>query len=170
MLCDKCKQRPATVHFTKIINNEKYEQHLCEECSKGMPHFSFSIDPSFSLNKILANLLTNDPTFSGMGLTFKSERCENCGLTYSQFAQGGKLGCSNCYEVFKDKLNPLIRRIHSSERHKGKVPARTGGKLRLIKEIESLKTELGNLVKNEEFEKAAEVRDRIKDLEKRLAD
>jgi protein arginine kinase activator len=122
------------------------------------------------LNKILANLLTNDPTFSGMGLAFKSERCENCGLTYSQFAQGGKLGCSNCYEVFKDKLNPLIRRIHSSERHKGKVPARTGGKLRLIKEIESLKTELGNLVKNEEFEKAAEVRDRIKDLEKRLAD
>jgi protein arginine kinase activator len=107
MLCDKCKQRPATVHFTKIINNEKYEQHLCEECSKGIPHFSFSIDPSFSLNKILANLLTNDPTFSGMGLAFKSERCENCGLTYSQFAQGGKLGCSNCYEVFKDKLNPL---------------------------------------------------------------
>jgi len=168
MLCDKCKQRPATVHFTKIVNNEKYEQHLCEECSKEIPHFSFGIDPNFSLNKFLANLLTHDPAFSGMGLAFKSERCENCGQTFGQFSQGGKLGCSNCYEVFQGKLNPLLRRIHSAERHKGKVPARTGGRLKLIKEIESLKSELSNLVKNEEFEKAAEVRDRIKELERKM--
>ncbi|ATW27072.1 UvrB/UvrC motif-containing protein [Candidatus Formimonas warabiya] len=168
MLCDKCKQRPATVHFTKIVNNEKYEQHLCDECAKGVPHFGFGGDPNFSLNKFLAHLLTNDPALSGLGLTYKTERCENCGLTYSQFSQGGKLGCSNCYHVFREKLDPLLRRIHSSEYHKGKVPERTGGKLKLLKEMESLKNELGVLVSREEFEKAAEVRDKIKDLEKKM--
>lgn len=168
MLCDKCKQQPATVHFTKIVNNEKHEQHLCAECAKDIPHFSFEGTPNFSFHKFLANLLTYDPAFSDMDMNFKQEKCENCGLTVSQFSQGGKLGCSNCYEVFQEKLHPLIRRIHSAERHKGKVPARTGGRLRLIKEVESLKEKLGRLVKKEEFEEAAQVRDQIKDLEKKL--
>lgn len=168
MLCDKCKQRPATVHFTKIINNEKFEQHLCEECSKGIYHLGFGTDPNFNLNKFLASLITQDAAFSGMGMSFKSERCENCGLTFKQFSQGGKLGCSNCYGVFKEKINPLLRRIHSAEKHKGKVPERTGGKLKIVKEIESLKNELTALVTKEEFEKAAEVRDKIKDLEKSM--
>lgn len=170
MLCDKCKQRPATVHITKIVNNEKHEQHLCEECSKEIANFGLGIDPGFSLNKFLANLLTNDPALSNMGIGYDSEKCENCGLTYSQFSQGGKLGCSNCYGVFQEKLNPLLRRIHSSEKHTGKVPERTGGKLKVIKELESLKIEMGILVSKEEFEKAAEVRDKIKDLEKKIVD
>ncbi|MCR6543919.1 UvrB/UvrC motif-containing protein [Dehalobacterium formicoaceticum] len=170
MLCDKCKQNQATMHFTKIINNEKYEQHLCEECAHGSSPFAGGMDPKFSFNNFLSNFLTHDPAISGMKHTDKLERCENCGLTYDQFAEGGKLGCSNCYSVFQDKLNPLIRRIHSSEIHKGKVPERTGGHLKILKEIDSLKSELNTLISKEEFEKAAVVRDKIKDLEMKMAD
>ncbi|MGI6678207.1 MAG: UvrB/UvrC motif-containing protein [Dehalobacterium sp.] len=170
MLCDKCKKNQATMHFTKIINNEKYEQHLCEECAQGFSPFAGGMDPQFSFNSFLSNLLTHDPILSGMNLACQSERCENCGLTYNQFAKGGKLGCSNCYSVFQEKLNPLVRRIHSSETHKGKVPERTGGHLKILKEIESLKNELNSLVSKEEFEKAAVVRDKIKDLEVKMGD
>lgn len=169
MLCDRCKKRPATVHFTKIINSEKYEQHLCEECSREVPNFAFGSDLGFSLNKFLANLLNYDPALSGVGMGFKPERCENCGLTYSQFTQGGKLGCSRCYQVFSNKLDPLLKRIHSSGFHKGKVPARAGSRLKLQREIQNLKDELNNLVAREEFENAAQVRDKIKELEKQLA-
>lgn len=169
MICERCKQRPATVHFTKILNGEKFEQHLCEECSKEVPHFAFAGDPGFSLNKFLANLLSCEHNLSGMDLGTQTERCENCGLTYSQFAQGGKLGCSQCYQVFREKLDPLLRRIHSSELHKGKVPERTGGRLKLEKKVETLKKELAHLVAREEYEKAAEIRDQIKEMEKGLA-
>lgn len=168
MLCDRCKQRPAKVHFTKIVNNEKYEQNLCEECSKEVHNFTFGTDPDFSLNKFLANLLSYDQPNSGVGMGYKTERCENCGLTYDQFTQGGKLGCSQCYRVFRDKLDPLLNRIHSSGVHKGKVPDRAGGKLKVEREIEALKYELRELVSREEFEKAAEVRDKIKELETKL--
>jgi len=168
MLCDKCKQRPATVHFTKIINNQKYEQHLCEECSREMTNFGLVVDPGFSLNKFLANLLNYDSALSGMESANK-DCCDNCGLTYYQFTQGGKLGCSECYSVFRERLNPLLRRVHGTGLHKGKVPERTGGKLKILKQIEALKNEMSILVVKEEFEKAAEVRDKIKELEKKIA-
>lgn len=169
MLCDRCKQRTATVHFTKIVNTEKYEQHLCEECSKEISQFAFGSHQGFSLNKFLANLINYDPSFGGVELGYRAERCDNCGLTYTQFTQGGKLGCNHCYKVFQNKLDPLLKRIHSSRIHKGKVPERAGGKLKVEKEIESLKNELQRLVGREEFEKAAEVRDKIKELERKLA-
>lgn len=169
MLCDRCKQRTATVHFTKIINGEKFEQHMCEECSKEGQHFVFAGDPGFSLNKFLANLLSYDTSLAGKENGLPEERCENCGLSYSQFTQGGKLGCSQCYQVFKEKLDPLLRRIHSSGLHKGKVPERTGGRLKVEKEVETLKKKLSNLVAREEYEQAAEIRDQIKELEKELA-
>jgi len=169
MLCDRCKQRTATVHVTKITNGEKSEQHLCEECSKELQNLAFAGESGFSLNKFLANILSCDSSLSGQESGLAMERCDNCGLTYGQFTQGGKLGCSQCYTVFQDKLDPLLRRIHSSGLHKGKVPERTGGLLKMEKEIEALKKQLGNLVAREEYEQAAEVRDQIKELERGLA-
>ena len=34
MVCQECNQRPATLHFTKIVNGEKEEFHLCEKCAQ----------------------------------------------------------------------------------------------------------------------------------------
>jgi protein arginine kinase activator len=171
LLCEKCKQRPATVHFTQIINNEKLEQHLCEECSQEYSNISFNFtgDQGLSINKFLANLLNYDNNFTKVEQDYQSGRCENCGVTYNQFTQGGKLGCSECYTVFRDRLESLLRRIHGNGLHKGKIPVRTGGNLKIKKEIENLKNELNMLVIREEFEKAAEVRDKIKALEKKMA-
>ena len=95
-------------------------------------------------------------------------RCNICGMTYRDFAKVGKLGCSKCYETFRDRLDPLLRRIHGTDRHVGKIPAKTSEVVLLRRELESLKKDLALAVSREEYEKAAEIRDSIRSLERKI--
>ncbi len=76
------------------------------------------------------------------------------------------MGCSDCYDAFDENLIPLIKRIHGSNNHTGKVPKRKGGDLRIIRKIEDLREEMQRVVEEENFERAAEIRDEINELEK----
>ena len=170
MICEECGKRPATLHLTKIVNGEKNEYHICEQCAqeKGDVFTGFH---NFSINNLLSGLLKFDPMQkSGRESTVsKPLRCETCGLTYAQFTKSGRFGCSDCYKFLGDKLDPLFRRIHGNTQHIGKVPERTGGQLKIRKELEQLKSALQRYVASEEFEKAAEMRDRIRMLEQKMS-
>lgn len=172
MLCDRCKQRPANVHYTQIINGIKTEMNLCEQCAQeeGLLNSdtfsSFMNFTPFSVQNLLAGLMNFLPN-TERGFTEEQLKCDNCGMTYDKFKQTGRLGCSKCYDFFKDELNPLIRRIHGSIGHRGKIPRKTGGVLRAKREIEELKAQLDKAVKDEAYEEAAKLRDKIRDLEKK---
>ncbi len=170
MLCEECQMKPATVHITKIVNNEKSQMHLCEECAK-QKHISFSTglsafgfdDAGFSVGKLLSSFF--EPTGqSSMSIT-DNLKCSQCGLTFQGFSQTGRFGCSQCYNTFKGQMNPLLRRIHGKTYHVGKVPRRTGGQLRIKHEINRLKGELQEAINAEEYERAAVLRDQIKQIE-----
>ncbi|NLW07034.1 MAG: hypothetical protein GX039_03500 [Clostridia bacterium] len=162
MLCERCQERTATVHVTQIINGQKTELSLCQECAREIqPQFDFSIP------KFLAGLFDNELSIKAPAAAVQ---CRQCGLSYEQFHQTGRLGCPECYERLAPRLDPLIRRIQGSSQHRGKVPLRAGGNLRVKREIEELRSQLQQLVQREEFEKAAQVRDQIRSLEKRLAE
>lgn len=173
MNCQECQKRPATMHFTKIINGEKTEYHLCEVCAQGKSDsFLTSFhSPGLSLNNLLAgffNVEPNYPEANPLG-TRQVFQCTNCGMTFEQFLEVGKFGCARCYDAFDDNLTPVLRRIQGGNwNHNGKIPQRTGGTLHLRKKINILKETLQNLVAKEEFEKAAEVRDEIRMYEKML--
>lgn len=164
MLCDDCGKRVATVHITKIENGKKSDFHLCEQCA--MSKNSISINTSFSINDLLTGILNNTDYFP-IKVDFLEElKCSVCGLSYKRFRETGRFGCSNCYKTFGDRLNPLFRRLHGNISHLGKIPVRAGGKMKKVREIEKLKAALNFAVKNEEYEKAAEIRDRIRELDK----
>ncbi len=168
MVCQECKQKPASVHITQIINNDKTKISLCEDCARAYQHqLGFNFEPNFSIHKFLANLLDHEPVV-GKPARASGEQCPQCGLTYSQFGQLGRLGCDRCYQVFAGRLEPLLRRIHGGFAHGGKVPRRTGGAIRVKQELRRLKAELQQLVAQEEFERAAKVRDTIRQLEQQL--
>ncbi len=170
MLCENCKSREATVHFTKIVNNEKMQVNLCDECAKKyQEQFTIGIESNFPIQQFLTSLFTEAMETTSRDRTFNKEpKCPVCNLTYSNFANIGKLGCSYCYEFYEDRLESILKRIHGSTRHTGKFPSRTGGKLKIKQEIKDLKFKLKELVAEEKFENAAEVRDKIKELEKGL--
>ncbi|NLJ75704.1 MAG: hypothetical protein GX325_00375 [Peptococcaceae bacterium] len=169
MFCEKCKQRPATVHITEIINGQKQETHLCEICAKEVKIQGFGFFPQMNLNKFMAGLLDGDFNSGGYSQTNTTGKvCEKCGVSEGQFASKGLLGCSECYPCFEEKMLPLLRRIHGNTRHVGKIPERKGGRARLVKEIEVNKRQLKEAVSREEFEIAAQLRDKIRLLEKNL--
>lgn len=161
MLCERCHERTASVHVTKIVNGQKAELYLCQECARELqPQFNFSIP------KFLAGLLDYDPNIQVSPPSV--ERCQKCGLTYEQFHQTGRLGCPECYSYLSQRLEPLIKRLQGTNQHRGKIPNRAGSDLKVHREIEKLRGQLQQLVQNEEFEKAAQVRDRIRELESSL--
>ena len=162
MFCQDCGKKPATVHFTKIIDGKVTEIHLCEECAK----YNEEFESSFSVHKFLTELI--DYTYDeDMSVKQAEEiKCDKCGMTYAKFKQTGKLGCDHCYKVFEDKLRSVIKNIQGHNMHVGKIPEKSGEIIKIRKEINKLKDELTIMVKKEEFEEAAKIRDEIKELEK----
>lgn len=177
MICQECNQRPATLRFTKIINGEKTEIHICERCAQEKGEmFMFNTGSGFSINNLLAGLLNFENEFQNKKQkdTFQQEaiiQCENCSMTLQKFIKIGRFGCAHCYEAFNEQLSPILRRLHSGNwSHSGKIPKRIGGHMHLRKNIDSLKQTLRDLVSQEEFEQAAKIRDEIRTLEKDLAE
>lgn len=170
MICQVCNERPANVHITKIINGVKRELHMCEQCAKEKEGLSIGnqmpgFDSPFSFTNIIAGLM-DFPGINGLPYSAQQQvKCSSCGLDYEEFKNTGRFGCSQCYASFGKRLDPLLKRIHGNTQHTGKVPKRTGGIIRVKRDIDRLKYELKKAVENEEYEKAAQIRDRIKTLE-----
>lgn len=169
MMCQECGKKPATLHFTKIINGEKTEFHICETCAREKGELIPGTSGGFSIHNLLSGLLDFEPSQAASSGKAQQLRCDNCGLTYSQFSKLGRFGCSRCYESFSQRLDPLFKRVHGNTVHTGKVPRRSGRMIQHKREIDRLKREMLSRIEREEFEMAAEIRDQIKDLEKKLS-
>jgi len=168
MMCQECGKRPATVFITKIVNNHKEQIALCEECAKKYQQsWNFGVVPDFSIHKFLANLLQETEIDRSRGLETEV-RCPNCGLTFSEFKETGKLGCGECYHTFDKALQPFIRRVQGTLQHGGKIPERIGGNLKVRQKLEKLKIKLQDAIRLEEFEEAARLRDEIREMEKKV--
>lgn len=159
MLCEECGKNDAAVHFTQMINGEKTEKKICKECAakKGFQSAVGTVDNIVS--KMIAG---HDPDHPEEVDTLA---CRNCGSSYGEFKNTGRLGCSSCYSVFEDRLKDLLRKIHGSTKHLGKVPAQKVDVVQVLQRIEDLRERLRRAVQAEQFEEAALLRDEIKRLD-----
>ena len=163
MLCQSCGERDASIHFTKIINGNVEEKHLCEVCAKKGNELDVNLP--FSFQTLFTGLIS---TMNEDSQKVKEVSCPECGLGYNKFLETGKFGCSNCFNAFEDDVYELLQGIHGHSHHIGKIPLRINSKIRNIEEIESLKDELNKSIALEEFERAALLRDEIKMIKKKL--
>ncbi|MEW5919943.1 MAG: UvrB/UvrC motif-containing protein [Bacillota bacterium] len=172
MLCQKCGHKNASVHLTKIINGNKSEIYICEDCARENGELDFPLEGKFPLYQFFSGMMgMNVPggdAAAPVPATVTGIQCSACGLTYPQFGQIGRFGCDRCYEAFGRNILPLFRRLHGNQKHMGKIPARAGTNLKLRKKIEQLKLELQKKIAEEAFEEAAGIRDRIRELEQKL--
>ena len=163
MKCDNCN-KTATVHLTEIKGGKKIEKHLCEQCAaqnEGLP-----VKSHMPINELLTNFV-----MAHSGLQKETGTgCDNCGITWAEFRQNGLLGCANDYVVFEKDLTPLLQRAHEgATHHTGKVPTRTGAsgvpRKRKTIDLAKLKKELAAAVESEDYERAAKLRDAIREAE-----
>ena len=175
MLCERCEKSEATVHLTEIVKNVKSEVHLCDKCAR-MSDFNPELTNfSLSLPEMLSFLDVGEFDDS-----FDTNKCATCGLTYLEYRRIGKLGCSDCYKYLWFALEPVISSYHGEKRHIGKIPLSytevkaieevlLDTKTKLIggcENVSELRRKLEIAVDEERYEDAAELRDRIKEIER----
>lgn len=168
MLCDRCKKNPASIYLSQSINGHKTELHLCQECAVEMGAGTFTVGPQFTFPQFLAGLLDQEFGLShGSSDSAGELTCPSCGLTYDKFRQAGQFGCSHCYETFEPYMDALLKRVQGGTEHTGKIPGRQGGPLTMERTIENLRRQLQEAITREEYERAAELRDQIREMEQK---
>ena len=160
---------------------------LCAECAKSLEEsgdlpklnadkffedFDFFDEPFFqnpvkTLNSLFSGFFGGEKALgsgnpSGEEKTAE-KRCEGCGSTLRDFATRGA-GCPKCFETFAEELAPTVSRAHGRTVHTGRAPAKFRDRIETKRKIEALVEEQREAVKNEDFERAAEIRDELKKL------
>ena len=159
MLCQRCQKNNATVHFKQVINGVVSETRLCSECAEKEKISSF-----FPQDNLFSGFFS-DSIFGGEYIK-EQKKCPLCGSTRRDLAENGRAGCAKCYEVFSQELTKIVYGIHGNAVHTGSAPGKHIEAIAKRKEIDELKKEQREAVANEDYEKAAAIRDKIKTLEK----
>ena len=161
MICEKCGKNNATTHIRSVVNGVVVEKNLCGYCAAKEGYSNLSDN---SLTQMLASVFGD---VLAAGSPAVKLRCPCCGAAFSDIAESGKVGCSECYQTFYDELLPYLKRVHGSTKHNGRIPNKAPLAVTTNEEtVDALKSYLSKLVADEKFEEAAIVRDKIKKLEK----
>lgn len=156
MLCENCKSATATTHIKRTVNGITKEYYLCPECASklGFSEFNF-----FDINDFWGSMLGSQKIVESY-----TKRCRKCNSSFKEIVESGKMGCPYCYIDFREEIRPTLIKIHGKTEHKGLSPVKAStGVNSLHEEIETLEIELKKAIENEEFEKAAEIRDMLKE-------
>jgi protein arginine kinase activator len=146
------------LHITEVLGEDRYEEvHLCEDCAK-----KYLIEPQ---KKAGAKTGAAEEVAEEMDSPHAGPTCDNCGISYLEFRNHGRFGCAHDYDAFKAELLPLLESIHGEVKHLGKTPRRLPRAQSTQVELTTLRRRLQQLVTEENYEEAARVRDRIKELE-----
>ena len=161
MICDSCKERDAVVHLTQIVDNAVTKLDLCEKCAAEKGVETSGGLPQHPLGQFLADVQQQTSVPAA-----ESGRCTFCGASMKDFRSSGRLGCPRCYTTFESSMRELLRRVHGGPRHIGRVYR--APKEEVVEKagvLGELRDKLRRAIEQEQFETAAELRDRIKVLE-----
>ncbi len=158
MLCELCKLRPATQKVVEVVAGEHREWHLCEECAQKVAQ-GLVVQESEEAEKPEA------PSPPPPGATL---RCPSCGLSYDEFLKVLRFGCAECYTAFHENLQVLLKELHGDYHYRGEPYRPDPQKERWLRELDRLQGALETAVLEENFERAAELRDKIQKVLEKL--
>ena len=177
MLCDNCKENEASVRYTEIINGNKREMMLCEECSRKFGINNMNLKLPIDFSSFFGDLISEyeQSEFMPIFNTQNELKCNTCNLSYKEFLNTGKLGCADCYDAFSDRINTVLKRIQGSTEYLGrKSEAQNNNRIEIKdkkkpsskeEKIIAMQEELKKAIKDERYEDAAKIRDEIKKIE-----
>ncbi len=175
MLCQNCNKNEATIHVQQIVDGQEKTFHLCAACAAKKAETEPELQ-SFNLAEMLFDLADKVAATVGQDAssTGKTMVCPLCGWDMERFRKTGYLGCPDCYKTFYALLSGVLKNMHRGCTHEGKTPCSSTDS-RPSREIASLRHDLTELrkelalrVKNEEYEEAARLRDKIQSLTLKL--
>ena len=161
MICDDCRERDAVVQYTAVKDNSVVQLHLCEQCAAERGVETSVATPKHPLGEFLQAVQQQSvPASADAG------KCPFCGLTMKDFRATGRMGCARCYVTFEPSMRELLRRVHGNPRHTGRAYRPPKDEvLERASVLGELRERLRRAIEQEQFEVAAELRDRIRVLE-----
>lgn len=162
MICQYCGKHEATTHIKKIINGEAAQIDLCPACAARLGYGGMFPGMGLSLSDFLGGFLGDRSREDAHSQT---QRCPQCGCSFEDIAESGMVGCAQCYQTFRSRLMPSVSRIHGKARHVGKAGECAGAQVKARSRLDTLREELNQAVSEQNFERAAQLRDEIKSLE-----
>ncbi len=157
MKCEVCKSAEATIHLTQVVDGSIQKVHLCESCAA---ESGVDVNSPMSITDILLGL-GGEPADLPPPVKSGERSCPRCHLRRVDFKKSGRLGCPECYEAFAEELAPVIRAMHRNEQHRGKVPEREQERMQNTLQAAELKNQLEAAVSREDYEEAAQIRDKL---------
>ncbi len=166
MVCDICSENEAIVHVQQIMGGEIYEFHLCSECAK-KKGVTTETDGSmkFSLSQLLGGLVDSGEEEEPEEIE-PDTACEQCGTTLQEIRDTEQVGCADCYATFRGQIDDILEEYTDEVYHKGRYPSKLHAYKAILIDKEQLKKQLDEAVRREEYEHAAHIRDRIKEIER----
>ncbi|MCH9031266.1 MAG: UvrB/UvrC motif-containing protein [candidate division Zixibacteria bacterium] len=169
--CNNCgRETDRVVSITQVNANQKTVVTLCRDCAAVMGFHNPLDQTPFPLANILKSIVDQtlppfqDKIDSGVS-------CSVCGLNFADFSQQGRFGCGACYNTFRPQLEVIMRKIHGGRGlHRGKLPRSVDGPQISVREQERLESEFHRAVELEEFERAADLRDRLREIKSYLGE
>ena len=164
MKCEICGLKDAVIHIRQIQKDLMHELHICEECAqeKGLIKEEDSELP-------IANLLSG--LLEGKDLTSATEvkdACPGCGMKVSEFRKQGKLGCPQCFLAFEKDVRSIVSQMAARPRHTGKLPRTLVVEHAAAVEGEGLREGLKEAIEREDYELAARLRDKLREVDPRV--
>ena len=160
--CDICQKNKATIHLQQIMGSKEINLHICDDCAleNGISRDNDKIE--VSLSGLFAGLVDVDGDLQRK----KNRTCPTCGLTIKGFRKDFRPGCPDCFEVFSSEIHQYYEDHGILTGYEGKLPKKLEIFRKFFLRRQKLTDDLEKAVNNEEYEKAAEIRDRLKELEK----
>ncbi len=165
MLCQRCHKSLATMRYAEVVDGKVSEQHLCADC---MARQQAAEASGFELSGEAPMPCLRHIGGSATDSTLPRRSCRACGIELQDVIQTGRVGCSVCYESFGDQLEPVLRSMHISLRHRGKVPHRDDAREQKRAQLQTKRALLRSALKTENYEEAAGLRDEIRSIEDSL--
>ncbi len=151
--CDRCDQ-PAIYHDVRIVDGVHSTTHLCAE---------HALDAGVNLGPIDLSIVLETTELAPETSSAKS--CPDCGMTIAQYKNSSLLGCPTCYVTFQEELRPIIGKVQNNNfQHVGRVPSLLNIDIDRQLQIRRLLKKLKSAVTKEDYEKAATLRDQLREL------
>jgi protein arginine kinase activator len=147
----------SSIHVSQVIDGNSKELHLCERCAE---ESGLNVQNVMSIPEIFFGMAGGEESAE-----FLKRSCPHCHLRGSDFKKTGRLGCELCYEAFGEDLKPMLAAMHKGLIHKGKAPCAFQKGRETVSRLVTLRGDLDNAIKREDYEKAALVRDMIREAE-----
>ncbi|MBQ2601314.1 MAG: UvrB/UvrC motif-containing protein [Treponema sp.] len=162
MLCDFCHEREAAIYMEKVCGDGTAKKiNICMECALKR---GISSDPK-SIEASIGSLFKELAMATKRLQADNSRVCPVCGTAVAEFRRTGKVGCPECYAIFKADIRKYLERKGISGTYTGSLPERLSTVHSVLNDRMILQTKLEQAIAAEDYEKAAMYRDYLKSLE-----